>query len=157
MQAAGAMQKPNDYAIFINSDLDQQNYNEAQAVLDAGIAAHVIDPAGADFKQLAAEVKAKKTMSTEELNAALKMAPNATNMLHIGDRFYAMGDYAKAADVYRQTVGKTGIDPDVSNLHLGMALLRSGDKAGAVAAFNAVKGARADIAKLWLIYAQQHA
>ena len=157
MQAAGAMQKPSDYAIFINSDLDQQNYNEAQAVLDAGIAAHVIDPAGADFHQLAAELKAKPKMSAAQLDAALKMSPNATNMLHIGDRFYAMGDYAKAADIYRQTMGKPGIDPDVSNLHLGMALLRSGDKAGAIAAFNAVKGARADIAKLWLIYAQQHA
>jgi tetratricopeptide (TPR) repeat protein len=59
MQAAGAMQKPTDYAMFVNADLDQQNYNEAQAVIDAGIAAHVVDPAGPDFRQLVAELKAK--------------------------------------------------------------------------------------------------
>jgi tetratricopeptide (TPR) repeat protein len=157
MQAAGAMQKPTDYAMFVNADLDQQNYAEAQAVLDAGIAAHVVDPAGADFKQLAAEVKGKKKATAADLDAALKMSPSPINMLHIGDQFYAMGDYAKAAGIYRQTMGKSGMDPDVSNLHLGMALLRSGDKAGAIAAFKAVTGARADIAKLWLIYAQQDA
>jgi hypothetical protein len=38
------------------------------------------------------------------------------------------------------------------NLHLGMALARAGDKAGATAALNAVTGARADIAKYWLAY-----
>jgi hypothetical protein len=38
-----------------------------------------------------------------------------------------------------------------------MALARSGDKAGATAAFKSVTGSRADIAKLWLVYVQQHA
>ena len=33
-----------------------------------------------------------------------------------------------------------------------MALARSGDKAGATAALNAVTGARAEIAKYWLTY-----
>jgi hypothetical protein len=36
-----------------------------------------------------------------------------------------------------------------------MALARSGDKAGATAAFNAVTGPRADIAKFWLTYLNQ--
>ena len=45
--------------------------------------------------------------------------------------------------------------PDLANLHLGMALARSGDKAGATAALNAVTGPRADIAKYWLLYVQQ--
>jgi hypothetical protein len=33
-----------------------------------------------------------------------------------------------------------------------MALARQGDKAGATAAFNAVTGPRADVAKFWLAY-----
>ena len=155
MQATGAMQKPTDYALFVNADFDQQNYSEAQAVIDAGVAAHIVDPASADFHQLVAELKSKPKTTPADLNAALKMSPSGINLLHIGDRFYATGDYAKAAEIYRQTMGKTGVDPDLSNLHLGMALIRSGDKAGAIAAFKAVTGARADIAKLWLIYAQQ--
>jgi hypothetical protein len=47
-------------------------------------------------------------------------------------------------------------DVNVANLHLGMALARSGDKAGATAAFNAVTGQRADIAKYWLLYVNSH-
>jgi hypothetical protein len=38
-----------------------------------------------------------------------------------------------------------------------MALARAGVKSGATAALNAVSGARADIAKYWLVYVQQHA
>ncbi len=51
-------------------------------------------------------------------------------------------------------IAKGGVDANVANLHLGMALARSGDKAGATAAFNAVSGPRADIAKYWLLYLQ---
>ena len=37
-------------------------------------------------------------------------------------------------------MGKPGVDPDLANLHLGMALARAGDKAGATAAFKSVGG-----------------
>ena len=72
--------------------------------------------------------RASQKPTPADLNAALKMSPSGINLLHIGDRFYAMGDYAKAAEIYRQTMGKAGVDPDLSNLHLGMALIRSGDQ-----------------------------
>jgi Flp pilus assembly protein TadD len=78
-------------------------------------------------------------------------------LLRIGDRYYGMGQYQKAADLYRQAMGKPGVDAGVANLHLGMALARSGDKAGATSAFNAVSGPRSDIAKFWLLYLQTHA
>jgi hypothetical protein len=58
--------------------------------------------------------------------------------------------------VYRQVLSKPGADKDVANLHLGMALARAGDKAGATAALKAVGGSRGDIAKYWLVYVQQH-
>jgi hypothetical protein len=55
------------------------------------------------------------------------------------------------------SMGKPGVDAAVANLHIGMALTRAGDKAGATAAFNAVTGPRADIAKFWLTYLNQKA
>jgi hypothetical protein len=73
-------------------------------------------------------------------------------LLRIGDRYYGMGNYAKAIELYRMAMGKPGVDPAIANLHLGMALARSGDKAGATTALNAVTGPRADVAKYWLIY-----
>ena len=69
----------------------------------------------------------------------------------------AMGDYAKAVELYRMSLGKPGVDAAVANLHIGMALARAGDKAGATTALNAVTGPRADIAKYWLTYVNQRA
>jgi hypothetical protein len=68
-----------------------------------------------------------------------------------------MGDYAKAAELYRMSMTKPGVDASVANLHIGMALARAGDKAGATTALNAVTGPRADIAKFWLAYLNQRA
>jgi hypothetical protein len=54
-------------------------------------------------------------------------------------------------------MGKPDTDRALANLHIGMALARSGDKAGATAALNTVTGLRADIAKYWLLYLAQKA
>ena len=157
MEAAGAMQTAVDYSMFAQADMDQMNYNEAKAVLDSGISAKVVDPAGSQFADIMAELKTKKVPTAAELDAAMNKSPTAFNLLRIGDRFYGLGDYAKAAEIYRKTLGKSGVDPEVVNLHIGMALARAGDKAGATEALNKVTGARADIAKLWLAYVQSKA
>jgi tetratricopeptide (TPR) repeat protein len=157
MQATGAMTSPGDYALYAESAADQSNFNEAQAVIDAGIAAHVVDPSNPQFRDIVTGLKGKPKTTAADLEAAVKMSPSPVNLLHIGDRYYGMGDYAKAADIYRQVLTKPGADKDVANLHLGMALARAGDKAGATAALNAVGGTRSDIAKYWLVYVQQHA
>lgn len=156
MQATGAM-NAGDYALFAEAAADQSNFNEAQSVIDAGIAAHVVDPANPQFRDILAGLKGKPKATAADLEAAAKMSPSTTNLLRIGDRYYGMGNYSKAADVYRQVLSKPDADKDVANLHLGMALARAGDKAGATAALNAVGGGRAQIAKFWLTYVQQHA
>jgi hypothetical protein len=71
--------------------------------------------------------------------------------------YLGRGDYAKAAAAYRADVAKGGGAADLANLRLGIALARSGDKAGATAALNAVKGQRASIAQMWLLYVQSAA
>jgi tetratricopeptide (TPR) repeat protein len=156
LQAAAAMTS-GDYAIFAEAAADQGNFNEAQSVLDAGIAAHVVDPSSAQFRDIVSGLKGKPKATAADLEAAAKMSPSSTNLLRIGDRYYGMGNFAKAADIYRQVLTKPDADKDVANLHLGMALARAGDKAGATAALNAVGAGRAEIAKFWLTYVQQHA
>jgi tetratricopeptide (TPR) repeat protein len=156
MQVTGSM-NAGDYALFAEAAADQGNFNEAQSVLDAGIAAHVVDPSTPQFRDIVSGLKTKPKATGADLEAAAKMSPSSTNLLRIGDRYYGMGNYAKAADVYRQVLAKPDADKDVANLHLGIALARAGDKAGATAALNAVGGGRAEIAKFWLTYLQQHA
>jgi tetratricopeptide (TPR) repeat protein len=157
MQATGSLSAPGDYGLFARAAAEQNNFNEAQAVLDAGIAAKVVNPADGEFHDLVAGLKAKQKATAADLAVATKTAANGMALLRIGDRYYAMGDYAKAAELYRMAIGKPGVDAAVANLHIGMALARSGDKAGATAALNAVTGPRADIAKFWLAYVNQKA
>jgi Flp pilus assembly protein TadD len=157
MQATGSLRGAADYRLFATASAEQSNLNETKAVIDQGIAAKVVDPTGPLFRDVVDALKAKQIATEADLAAALKMSPAAPQLLRIGDRYYAMGKYAEAAAIYRTVLTKPGIDKDVANLHLGMALARSGDKAGATAALNAVTASRSDIAKYWLLYLQLQA
>lgn len=155
LEATGALTEPSDYAVYIAADLDQLNYNEAHKLYDAGIANGKIDVSKPQFAEIRDVLKVKTKATAADLDEAIKQSPAPSFLLRIGDRFYAMGDTARAVQVYRDLLAKPGADRDLANLHLGMALARSGDTAGAVAALKAVTGPRADIAKYWLLYAQQ--
>ncbi len=67
LQAAGALTTPGDYALFTEASAEQLNYNEAQAVIDAGISAHVVDPSTAQFRQMIAVLKSKPKASAADL------------------------------------------------------------------------------------------
>ena len=157
MQATGALNSPTLYEQYAAVAADMNNTNEARAVLDAGLAAKVLSPSDAQYREIAAGVKAKPMATAADLQVATKSAVNGTALLRIGDRYYGMGDYTKAVELYRMAMGKPGVDPAVANLHIGMALARAGDKAGATTALNAVTGPRAEIAKYWLLYVSQKA
>jgi len=154
MQTMNALSKSADYNLFATAAADQQNYVEAQAVIDAGIAAKQVDPGSPLFRDIVVGLKSKPKLTEADLAEAMKMAQTGAAMVRVGDRYFGMGHYDKAADLYRKALAKGGVDKDVANIHLGMALARSNDKAGATAAFNAVTGPRAEIAKYWLLYLQ---
>jgi tetratricopeptide (TPR) repeat protein len=157
LRAAGALNNAGDYALYATSAAEQGNYNEAQKVIDEGIAARKVDPASAQFRDIIPPLKLKPKATAADLAVATKAAKDGTALLRIGDRYYALGDYAKAVELYRMAQGKPGVDADVANLHIGMALAASGDKAGATAALKAVSGGRAPIAQYWLLYVQSRA
>lgn len=150
-----SMQTANDYAAYADKALDQSNYGEAKAAIDAGIAAGKLSPSDHNIAQVIASMRGKVPTSAE-LAAAEKGAVIPNAFLRVGDRYYAAGDYAKAAALYREALAK-GVEPGLANLRLGEALARSGDKASAAAAFKAVSGPRSDLAQFWLLYAQTHA
>jgi tetratricopeptide (TPR) repeat protein len=152
LRTAGAMTSPGDYALYASAAADQLNFNEAQAVIDEGIAAKKIDPASAQFREIIPPLQKKPKATPADLAEATKTAQSGMALLRIGDRYYALKDYTKAVELYRKSMGKPGVDADVANLHIGFALTAAGDKAGAIEAFKAVKGGRADLAQYWLLY-----
>ncbi len=145
-----------EYARYAQYLLDKGFAGEAKAVLDEGFAANAIDRNLAGVKTLYAQVANKTAGDRASLDGLAKAAlasPAAKQAMVTGNAYYGYGDYAKAAAMYRAAQGKSGVDAELANLRLGMALAASGDKAGAKAALALVGGPRAEIARYWATYA----
>lgn len=155
-QALGIL-APGEYSNLARAAAEQLIFDEAQSVVDAGIAAKKIDPASPGDRDLVVGLKAKAKPGSADLAAAMKIAANAKALMRIGDNYAALGNYASAVQAYKLAMAKPDGDASLANLHIGMALARAGDKAGATAALNAVTGPRAGIAKFWLTYVAQKA
>ena len=159
-RAAGALQGENDYFRYTNTLVTKGFPGEAKAVLDEAFAAKSIDKTRATFSQIYSLANSRSQGDRASLASsatAAKAAADAKKAMVTAEAYYGYGDYAQAADLYRVALTKSGVDKDLANLRLGMALLGAGDKAGATAAFNAAGGAQAAVAKLWLTYLAQKA
>lgn len=154
-RATGALQGESDYFRYANTLVTRGFAGEAKAVLEEGFAANTISKSRATFSQLhtLATSRAQGDRATLAASAtAARAAADAKKAMTIAEAYYGYGDYSQAADLLRLALTKTGVDKDLANLRLGMALAQSGDKAGATAALNAAGGAQAEVAKLWLAY-----
>ncbi len=154
-RATGALEGDADFHMLAYTASESSFPGEARAVIDEAIAAKQIDPNKPLFKNIVATLSTNKAMGRAGLADLAKealAAPTAKLAVKCADAYYGSGEYAQAAELYRAALTKTGADADVINLHLGMALARAGDKAGATAALNAVGGRHSDLAKYWLVY-----
>ena len=153
-RATGALSGDADFHNFAMA-AGNDSPGEARAVIDEAIAAKAIDPNKPIFKSLVADLKARRALGRDllpQLAREAKASPNARLAVRTADAYYGYGDYAQAIELYRAALTKSGADTNLINLHLGMALARSGDKAGATTALSAVTGPNAELAKFWLIY-----
>jgi tetratricopeptide (TPR) repeat protein len=154
-RAAGALAGESDYFRYASTASSRGLPGEAKAVLDEGFASKAIDRARPMFRDTYTLASGRIAADRASLAAAEKAAlagAAAKGAMSTGDAYLGYGDYAKAAAMYRAALTKSGADTSLANLRLGIALGRSGDKAGATAALNAVTGPRAGIAKLWLAW-----
>src|SRR3569833_2307270 len=152
-RATNSLSGTGEFHEYAYEAADEANYGEAKAVISEGLSSGKIKASDPIVQEIQGVLKSKPTPTAAQLAAAEKGATIPTAYLRVGDRYYGAGNYAKAAELYREALAK-GADKNVANLRLGEALARAGDKAGATAAFNAVTGPQADIAKYWLVYVQ---
>lgn len=158
MRAAKALNGERDFFELADAANDRGLPGEAKAVLDEGIAARMVDPNKAAFKDLLSLVNrrvAEDRASLGGLEKAALAAPAGTKALSAGDVYYGYGDYAKAASLYKAALSKGSVDASVANTRLGMALALSGNRPEAEAAFKAVTGPRAELAQFWLLWLAQ--
>ena len=157
-RAANALVGDSDYFAYVNELVTRGYLNEAKSVLDEAGAKKAIDVSKAAFKQFAP--KLAKAPSRAAIDAAAKAAlakSTGRDAMDAGDTLYGLGAFAEAAPLFKAAADKGGVDANLANLRLGMALARAGDKAGATAALNAVGGPQANTAKYWLIWLSSQA
>ena len=133
---------------------------EAKATLDQGVAADMVDPAKATFKELIASTGRQATAERKtlaSLESKAMAAATGAAALSAGDAHLGAGQYAKAAALYQAAIQKGSVDAGVAGTRLGIAHALAGQKAEAEAVFRTLNGPRADLASLWLVWLGQRA
>jgi tetratricopeptide (TPR) repeat protein len=159
--ATGAMTAPDEFMEAAQLALQEGLPGDAQSFLTRGYAADILGKGtGAARQQRLVDMANReaagdrKTLSQDASDAAL--AKSGLAWIKLGDAFASYRQYEKAVAAYEAGMKKGGIDhPDDARLHLGVALLRSGDRAQAKKALGAVAGrdGARELASLWLIEA----
>jgi tetratricopeptide (TPR) repeat protein len=155
MRASGSLAGERDWYDLIDGLYKAGNYAEAKAVLDDGAAKRMIDPKKAAFAELIRLTNARMagdraSLGSEEAKALA--GANGALALKIGDAYYGYGEHSKAIALYRAALTKGGVDANLVNTRLAMALLASGDRAGAETAFKALTGPRGDLGAFWVAW-----
>lgn len=155
MQSSKSLQNAYSYNEFAESAWRLGLPGEVKSVIDAGRASGEIDKAALnDLYQLANGNIAKDKASLPASEKAAATAATGKPAANTANAFLGYGEYAKAAELYRVALQKGGVDANEVNTRLGIALARSGDKAGAAEAFAKVSGpgVRKQIADLWSVW-----
>lgn len=155
MRVIGALKGEADYYTYAQQ-LYTKYPGEAKAVIEEGIAKGYLKPtAGSNTKDMLdvaskRVVADKKDIATSEASAS--KAADGKSAFAYGNAHLGYGDWTEAVKLYKLAAQKGGVDPNVLNTRLGMALFKSGDVAGAKQAFAQVGGARAGLARYWMIW-----
>lgn len=152
MRAAKAMGGETDYLQYADVAQRRGLPGEVKSVIDEGRASGKVTKTNVQINQLYAtadkQEKAEVPLAGEEKKAAA--AANGNVAMQTGDAYLGQRNYPKAIELYRLALQKGGVDANVVNTRLGIALALSGQKAEAKTAFGAVTGTpRADIARFW--------
>lgn len=161
MRANSALAGERDYAEYAETATLRGYPGEAAAVLSEGITKGALQAGKPMVKELQASVNPKIAADKASLPGLEKEAAAAANgraALATADAHLGYGNWQKAADLYRLALKKGGVDANTVNTRLGFALGKTGDKAGAQAALQAVTAPpRNQLARYYLIWLDQQA
>jgi hypothetical protein len=158
MRVSKSLAGERDYYELASTAFERGLPGEAKSVLDEGAALNALPANSRAIAELRSAVIPKVAADQAGLPASEKQAATAATgrtASATGDAYLGYGQDAKAVALYRTALTKGGVDVDQVNTRLGIALTRLGQKADARAAFEAVKGPRAEIAAFWLLWLDQ--
>lgn len=145
-----------DFFEYASLAVDRALPGEAKSTIEEGFATGVVSKSSRAVNEVLnlatgriAADRASIAVSEKQANAAGATGKPAAGA---GDAYLGYGEDAKAIPFYKMALQKGGVDMDQVNTRLGIALARTGQKDEARKYLSAVGGARADIAKYWLLY-----
>ena len=120
-------------------------------MIDEGRKSGKIPAADADVQRTytASQTAVKSEGSLEGLAKQAAAGKDGKTAQQTADAFLASGNYARALELYDLSLQKGSVDADEVNLNRGVALRALGRKDEARTAFQAIKGAHANLALLW--------
>ncbi|MFZ5539335.1 MAG: tetratricopeptide repeat protein [Pseudomonadota bacterium] len=147
-----------DYFEMAQLALQEGQAAEAKRVLDEGFAAGVLGkgPEAERHQRLRALANQRASEAPQALAAAEADAVTAKDgaaLVRIGLAYSALGQHDKGIALIEQGIARGGLKrPHDASLHLGIALLRAGQKGRAAQVLKSVGGndGTADLARLWL-------
>jgi hypothetical protein len=160
MRAAKSLDTRDEYLALADLLARGRFYSESKNVLEEGFASGKLPRGTADATAIMTEVSARiapDRAALPPLEARARSGATGEFALKIAEGYYGHGDYAKAAELYRVALQKGGVDANLVNTRLGMALALGGRRAEAEAAFKAVGGARSALASYWQLWLAQRA
>ncbi len=136
---------------------------EAKRIADEGFASGALGTGpGAEVQKGLRDAAAKQVIDDQkQLPASAKAAASASGgvaLVNVGFAYVTGGQFDTGIPLMEQGIARGGLPrPDEAKLHLGIAYLSAGRKADAVRTFSEVRGTdgTAELARLWLIYAQR--
>ena len=151
-QLNGNFDDPAEYLRMAQILEYQRNWGEAKSVLEAAAAANMSSPAHSALLSKVSSRIAEDKPAIAGAEPKARGAGDGKLALSLADVYAGYGDYAKAAELYRLALQKGGVDANMINTRLGIAMAKAGNRAEAEAAFKAVTGPRAPLANLWLAW-----
>ncbi len=153
MMAAEAINDRRFYLEYAANLAEDGLPNEALMVARMGRAAGLIPADDVSFREIETGQRDKladdrASLPGTERRAALVAEARLAQV--VGDAYYGYNNYAKAEEMYRLSLGKTGANVDLLHTRIGIARFGAGNFAGAMEEFALVQsGTRGAIVRLW--------
>ena len=156
--ATGNLTRPEDAMEMAQLALQAGQAAEAKKVLDDAFASGLLGKTGEVERQkrLLALANQRYASAPNDLKAAEAeglAARDGNALVRVGLAYSGLGRHDKGIDLIQKGIAKGGLRfPSDANLHLGIALLRAGQKGKAATAFKSVTGTdgAADLARMWM-------
>lgn len=160
MLDANALRNDYSYNEFVDALWKSGQPGEVKSVIDFGTkAGEIKQDRFAEFYKLASDEIPKDKAGLAGSATSAAAAPTGRPASRTADAYLGYGENAKAVELYKVALQKGGVDADEVNTRLGIALMRTGDFAGARSAFAAVSATnpRKQIAELWTLWLNKKA